>query len=47
MTAPLIKITDEDTNPSEVRLEKYVDLAEPDDVVGIQACRVRQVCVVI
>ena len=31
--------TDEDTNPFEVRLEKYVDLDIPDDVVGIQALR--------
>jgi glycine cleavage system aminomethyltransferase T len=31
--------TDEHTNPFEVRLEKYVDLDVPDDVVGIQALR--------
>jgi glycine cleavage system aminomethyltransferase T len=31
--------TDEDTNPFEVRLEKYVDLNVADDVVGIQALR--------
>lgn len=31
--------TDENTNPFEVRLEKYVDLNVPDDVVGIQALR--------
>lgn len=31
--------TDEHTNPFEVRLEKYVDLNVPDDVVGIQALR--------
>jgi glycine cleavage system aminomethyltransferase T len=31
--------TDENTNPFEVRLEKYVDLDVPDDVVGIQALR--------
>ena len=31
--------TDEDTNPFEVRLGKYVDLNVPDDVVGIQALR--------
>ncbi len=31
--------TDEHTNPFEVRLEKYVDLHVPDDVVGIQALR--------
>ncbi len=31
--------TDDHTNPFEVRLEKYVDLAVPDDVVGIQALR--------
>ncbi len=31
--------TDDATNPFEVRLEKYVDLDVPDDVVGIQALR--------
>jgi glycine cleavage system aminomethyltransferase T len=31
--------TDENTNPFEVRLEKYVDLDVPDDVVGIGALR--------
>jgi glycine cleavage system aminomethyltransferase T len=31
--------TDEHTNPFEVRLEKYVDLHVPDDVVGIEALR--------
>lgn len=31
--------TDEATNPFEVRLGKYVDLAVPDDVVGIKALR--------
>lgn len=31
--------TDEHTNPFEVRLEKYVDLNVPDDVVGIKALR--------
>ncbi len=31
--------TDEATNPFEVRLEKYVDLDVPDDVVGITALR--------
>ncbi len=31
--------TDEDTNPFEVRLGKYVDLNVPDDVVGIEALR--------
>jgi aminomethyltransferase len=31
--------TDDDTNPFEVRLEKYVDLDVPDDVVGIKALR--------
>ncbi|TPI35184.1 glycine cleavage system protein T [Mesorhizobium sp. B3-2-1] len=31
--------TDEDTNPFEVRLGKYVDLDVPDDVVGIEALR--------
>lgn len=31
--------TDEDTNPFEVRLGKYVDLDVPDDVVGIHALR--------
>jgi glycine cleavage system aminomethyltransferase T len=31
--------TDEHTNPFEVRMEKYVDLDVPDDVVGIAALR--------
>lgn len=31
--------TDETTNPFEVRLGKYVDLAVPDDVIGIEALR--------
>jgi glycine cleavage system aminomethyltransferase T len=31
--------TDEDTNPFEVRLGKYVNLDVPDDVVGIKALR--------
>jgi glycine cleavage system aminomethyltransferase T len=31
--------TDDDTNPFEVRLGKYVDLDVPDDVIGIQALR--------
>lgn len=31
--------TDADTNPFEVRLEKYVDLNVPDDVIGIAALR--------
>ena len=31
--------TDDNTNPFELRLEKYVDLDVPDDVVGIQALR--------
>ena len=31
--------TDENTNPFEVRLGKYVDLDVPDDVVGIKALR--------
>ncbi len=31
--------TDADTNPFEVRLEKYVDLDVPDDVIGIAALR--------
>ena len=31
--------TDGATNPFEVRMEKYVDLDVPDDVVGIQALR--------
>jgi glycine cleavage system aminomethyltransferase T len=31
--------TDENTNPFEVRMEKYVDLDVADDVVGIQALR--------
>lgn len=31
--------TDEETNPFEVRLGKYVDLDVPDDVIGIQALR--------
>lgn len=31
--------TDDQTNPFEVRLEKYVDLDCPDDTIGIQALR--------
>ncbi len=31
--------SDDDTNPFEVRMEQYVDLDVPDDVVGIQALR--------
>jgi glycine cleavage system aminomethyltransferase T len=31
--------TDEDTNPFEIRLGKYIDLGVPDDVVGIKALR--------
>lgn len=31
--------TDADTNPFEVRLDRYVDLNVPDDVIGIQALR--------
>ena len=31
--------TDEHTNPFEVRMEKYVNLDVPDDVIGIQALR--------
>lgn len=31
--------TDEQTNPFEVRLGKYVDLDVPDDVIGIEALR--------
>jgi aminomethyltransferase len=31
--------TDEDTNPFEVRMEKYVSLDIPDDVIGIEALR--------
>ena len=31
--------TDDATNPFEVRMEKYVDLDVPDDVVGIKALR--------
>ncbi len=31
--------TDDDTNPFEVRLERYIDLDAPDDVIGIQALR--------
>jgi glycine cleavage system aminomethyltransferase T len=31
--------TDEHTNPFEVRMEKYVNLDVPDDVLGIQALR--------
>ena len=31
--------TDDQTYPQEVRLEKYVDLDVPDDVIGIQALR--------
>jgi aminomethyltransferase len=31
--------TDDDTNPFEVRMGKYVDLDVPDDVIGIEALR--------
>lgn len=31
--------TDEETNPFEVRMEKFVDLDVPDDVIGVQALR--------
>ena len=31
--------TDDATNPFEVRLEKYLDLEVPDDVIGVQALR--------
>jgi len=31
--------TDDATNPFEVRMEKYVDLDVPDDVIGIEALR--------
>ena len=31
--------TDENTNPFEVRLDKYIDLNVPEDVIGIQALR--------
>ena len=31
--------TDDTTNPFEVRLEKYIDLDVPDDVIGIDALR--------
>lgn len=31
--------TDDQTNPYEVRLGKYIDLTVPDDVIGIQALR--------
>ena len=31
--------TDDDTNPFEVRLSKFVDLDVPDDTIGIQALR--------
>jgi len=31
--------TDDQTNPFEVRMERYVDLDAPDDVIGIQALR--------
>ncbi|MFT5114001.1 MAG: glycine cleavage system aminomethyltransferase T [Parasphingorhabdus sp.] len=31
--------TDDDTNPFEVRLGRYIDLDAPDEVVGIQALR--------
>jgi aminomethyltransferase len=31
--------TDDETNPFEVRMEKYVDLDVPDDVIGIGALR--------
>ncbi len=31
--------TDDETNPFEVRMERYVDLNVPDDVIGIKALR--------
>ena len=31
--------TDDDTNPFEIRLEKFIDLTAPDEVVGIAALR--------
>jgi len=31
--------TDDDTNPFEVRLERYVDLDVPDDTIGVTALR--------
>ena len=31
--------TDNDTNPFEIRMEKYIDLNVPDDVVGIKSLR--------
>lgn len=31
--------TDDDTNPFEIRMENYVDLDIPDDVIGIKALR--------
>lgn len=31
--------TDDETNPFEVRMERYVDLDAPDDVIGIKALR--------
>lgn len=31
--------TDDETNPFEVRMERYIDLDAPDDVIGIQALR--------
>ncbi|MEM8877832.1 MAG: glycine cleavage T C-terminal barrel domain-containing protein [Pseudomonadota bacterium] len=31
--------TDENTNPFEVRMERFVDLDVPDDVIGVQALR--------
>ena len=31
--------TDDETNPFEVRMEKFVDLDVPDDVIGIEALR--------
>ena len=31
--------TDDETNPFEVRMERYIDLDAPDDVVGISALR--------
>ena len=31
--------TDDNTNPFEIRMEKYIDLDIPDDTIGIQALR--------
>ncbi len=34
--------TDDETNPFEIRMERYVDLDVPDDTIGIEALRRNQ-----